>query len=130
MESKYLESTLNRPEGDRLIDASVLFVNFEELIRQLKSESAWDKNDRNGITVFKNDRTSIVLTCLHKDASMDNIQVDGHLSIQVLDGKIEVEAEKSTWELKKEQMLAVLPGIIHSIHAKKGSAILITTQLN
>jgi len=40
MENKRNEATLNRPEGDRVLDAPYVFVNIPEFIRQLKSEEA------------------------------------------------------------------------------------------
>ena len=41
MENKRNEATLNRPEGDRVLDAPYVFINIPEFIRQLKSEEAW-----------------------------------------------------------------------------------------
>ena len=38
MENKRNEATLNRPEGDRVLDAPYVFVSLPEFIRQLKSE--------------------------------------------------------------------------------------------
>ena len=56
MEAKRNEATLNRPQGDRVLDASYVFINLPAFIRQMKKEEAWGKNDRNGITVFKTDK--------------------------------------------------------------------------
>ena len=38
MENKRNEATLNRPEGDRVLDAPYVFINIPEFIRQLKNE--------------------------------------------------------------------------------------------
>ena len=65
MENKRNEATLNRPEGDRVLDAPYVFVNIPEFIRQLKSEEAWQKNDRNGITVFKTGRVTTEIGRAH-----------------------------------------------------------------
>jgi hypothetical protein len=50
MEIKRNEATLNRPEGDRVIDAPFVFLDIPEFIHQVKKEKAWKKYDRNGIT--------------------------------------------------------------------------------
>ena len=125
METKYNEATLNRPEGERLLDASVLMMDFEKYISQLKNENAWEKNDRNGITVYKTNGMTIVLTCLHKNAAIEDNTVNGVLTIQVLDGTIEFIKDDHSQVLKKNQAVAIHPRIQHSIRAKKESAILL-----
>ena len=88
MEIKRNDATLLRPEGDRVLDAPYVFMNFDEFRKQVKDEEAWKKRDRNGITIFKTDNLTTVLTCLHKDASIKKNTVDGLFQVQVLEGKI------------------------------------------
>ena len=38
MEHKRNEATLNRPEGDRVLDASYVFIDINEFTRQLREE--------------------------------------------------------------------------------------------
>ncbi len=94
MEEKYNESTINRPEGDRPVDAPVVLVNIPDLIRQLKKEKAWDKNDRNAITVFKNDKMRLVLVALHKKAEMTTAHPENIFSLQMIDGKVKLYSRK------------------------------------
>src|SRR5690606_19743096 len=70
MEFKRNESTLNRPEGDRVLDAPYVFIDIPSYIDQVKQEKAWEKNDRNGITVYKSDRVTIVITALQAGAEI------------------------------------------------------------
>ncbi len=56
MENTDIDSTHNRPEGDRKIDSPVLLIDIPSFIKQVKDEKAWGKNDRNAITVFKADK--------------------------------------------------------------------------
>ena len=53
MQLKNIDATINRPDGDHLIDAPYLVVDLPKFISQLKEEDSWDKNDRNGITLYK-----------------------------------------------------------------------------
>ncbi|MGI8584377.1 MAG: hypothetical protein ACR2KX_19465, partial [Chitinophagaceae bacterium] len=83
MEERHNEATINRPEGDRPVDAPVVLVDIPDLIKQLKKEKAWDKNDRNAITVFKSDKLRIVLVAMHKKAEMTTEHPENIFSLQV-----------------------------------------------
>ncbi len=127
MEIKRNEATLNRPEGDRVLDAPYVFMDMDEFIKQLKDEEAWDKNDRNGITIFKTDNLSTVLTCLHKDAAIDDNSVDGLFQVQVLDGKLRVTTVDGDVEMKQGEMIVFHPNVLHSLKAMKKSTLLLQT---
>ncbi len=127
MEIKRNEATLNRPEGDRVLDAPYVFMDMDEFIKQLKDEEAWDKNDRNGITIFKTDNLSTVLTCLHKDAAIDDNSVDGLFQVQVLDGKLRVTTVDGDVEMKQGEMIVFHPNVPHSLRALKKSTLLLQT---
>ena len=127
METKRNEATLNRPEGDRVIDAPYVFMDLDQFIQQLKNEESWEKNDRNGITIFKTDNLTTVLTCLHKDASIKDNSVDGIFQVQVLSGRIRITTEDGDIEMEKGKMIVFHPGIGHSIQALKKSSLLLQT---
>jgi len=127
METKRNEATLNRPEGDRVIDAPYVFMDLDQFILQLKNEESWDKNDRNGITIFKTDNLTTVLTCLHKDASIKDNSVDGILQVQVLSGRIRITTADGDIDMEKGKMIVFHPGIGHSIQALKKSSLLLQT---
>lgn len=128
MQTKSTDSTRNRPEGERIIDAPFVFADLEKYTHQLKEEEAWKKNDRNGITLYKTDGVTIVLTCLHKNAAIEDNSVEGLLTVQVLDGVIEFSSEQNSTELKKNQLVALHPGLLHTIKAKKEAALLLINR--
>ena len=128
MENKRNEATLNRPEGDRVLDAPYVFVNIPEFIRQLKSEEAWQKNDRNGITVFKTGRVTTVLTCLHAKAILKNNLVDGIFTVHVLEGIIRVRTPDGDVDMQPNQIMAFHQLVDHSIEAMMVSVILFTNN--
>ena len=127
MEIKRNDATLLRPEGDRVLDAPYVFMNFDEFRKQVKDEEAWEKRDRNGITIFKTDNLTTVLTCLHKDASIKENTVDGLFQVQVLDGKIRISTDDGDSEMKEGQMMVFHPNVRHSINALKKSTLLLQT---
>jgi len=126
MEIKRNEATLNRPEGDRVIDAPYVFIDIPAFVGQLKDEKAWDKNDRNGITVFKSDNMTIVITALQKKAELSNIMVDGFLSVHILKGKVRFTTPDGDIDANKNKMIAFHPGVCHSIKAKSNAILVIT----
>ena len=64
MEEKHNNSTSQRPEGARALDAAILPIDLPKYISQLKEEEAYDKNGKNAITVFKSDNVTITLIAL------------------------------------------------------------------
>ena len=127
MEIKRNEATLNRPEGDRVIDAPYIFMDTHDFIRQLKDEEAWEKNDRNGITIFKTDNLTTVLTCLHKGAAIKDNRVDGLFQVQVLEGKIRVTTDDGDADMKEGDMITFHPNVLHTIEALKKSTLILQT---
>ena len=128
MENKRNEATLNRPEGDRVLDAPYVFINIPDFIRQLKSEEAWQKNDRNGITVFKSSRVTMVLTCLHAKAVMHDVLVDGIFTIQVLEGIVRVRTPDGEVDMQANQVMTFHQLVDHSIEAMMDSVLLFTNN--
>ena len=125
MDIKRNEATLNRPQGDRVLDAPFVCMNLDDYEKQLKNEEAWDKNDRNGITIFKTHNLTTVLTCLHKDASIRDNAVDGLFQVQVLDGKVRVTTDAGDSELKAREIIVFHPQVRHTIEALKKSTLLL-----
>ena len=127
METKRNDATMLRPEGDRVLDAPYVFMDFDGFVRQLKDEEAWEKRDRNGITIFKTEGLTTVLTCLHKDALIDENSVDGLFQVQVLDGKVRISTEDGDADMREGEMIVFHPNVKHRIEALKKSTLLLQT---
>jgi len=128
MEIKFNEGTTNRPEGERVLNAPLVFVDIKQYARQLQEENAWKKNDRNGITVFKNGYLTIVLTCLHQNAEISNNTVEGLFTIHVLEGVIKMQFDDTETELSENQLLVLHPSVKHFIKALKNTVLLFTNN--
>jgi len=127
MDIKFNEATLNRPDGERILDAPFLTNDIDKYYELLKSEEAWQKNDRNGITIYKTDKLTHVLTCLKENAAIDYNSVNGLITIQVIKGSVEFVLPGNDFTLKDQQMVTIHAGIEHSIKATKETLLLITT---
>lgn len=126
MDEKFNEATKNRPSGDRLVDSPVVLMDIPSFIKQLKSEKAWEENDRNSITVFKTDKLRIVIVAMHKNAEMTTDHPDNVLSLQVVEGKIKLFANNDSMEVRKEQVIALHDKISYRVQALKKSVFLLT----
>ena len=96
MENKIIESTNKRPEGDHIIDASIVKIDIPQLIKQIKNETSCAETDRNAITIFKTNGLSIVLIALHKNAKIPKYQASSLITTQVFAGKIKFKTDEET----------------------------------
>lgn len=120
------DSTVNRPEGARVLNANVVRISLPKYYRQVRSEPAWEKSERNAITLFHNDRMRIVLIALKPGGEVPSHSVDGPCSIQVQQGRVWVETEDESVSLDEGEAVALGAQLEHSIHAEEESMILLT----
>ena len=126
MEEKYNEATINRPEGDRPIDSPAVLIDLPSFIEQIKSEKAWEENDRNSITVFKSSKMRVIVGALHKNAEMQTEHPDNILSIQVLKGRLNVLTDEKVIEVERDQILALHEHVPYKIEAIKKTTFILT----
>jgi quercetin dioxygenase-like cupin family protein len=126
MSNKYNDATPNRPEGERIIDAPTVFIDLPAYIVQIKTEDAWHKNDRNSITVFKTDDMCVVLGALHHGAEMTHRKAEGIMTVQVLDGTLEIFTDDLTTLAQKGHIVAIHKRNSYRIIAREESMYLLT----
>jgi quercetin dioxygenase-like cupin family protein len=126
MEEKFNESTPQRPDGDRLMDATMVTIDLPAFLQQIKQEAKWKDSDRNALTVYKTNGMRIVLIALHAGAEMVKHTANGIISLQILEGEIKFSTDEHTVELSKGQVLALHKQIPHSVLAKEESVFLLT----
>jgi quercetin dioxygenase-like cupin family protein len=130
METKSNDATPQRPEGDRVLNASLVEMNLPNLIAQLKHEPTWKDSDRNAVTIFKSETMRIVLLGLHEKAELKPHKANGVISVQVLEGKINFITEQQTSVIEKGQMIALQDNVTHSVLALSESFFLLTLAMN
>jgi quercetin dioxygenase-like cupin family protein len=126
MEEKHNESTSQRPEGDRTLDAALVDIDLPSLMEKVKGEKPWKDGKRNAITVFKSNGLRIVLIALHQGSEMARHIAEGIISVQLLKGRIQFITDQKTVELSEGQMLALHERIPHSVKALQESTFLLT----
>jgi len=127
MQIKINQATNNRPEGDRIIDAPAVLVDIQHYIEQLKEEDAWQKSDRNAITVFKTAGVTVVINALHSGAEMNDIEIEGMLMLQVVEGEITIMADEGERKLTEQQVLILHPCFKTNILAEKDTILILSS---
>ncbi|TDH26979.1 hypothetical protein EXU57_09245 [Segetibacter sp. 3557_3] len=130
MEDKSNSATSQRPEGDRLLNASLVEMDLDAFIRQIKEETTWQESDRNSITIFKSETMRIVLLGLHANAELKPHHANGVISVQVLEGEIKFSTPDKTVNLATGQMIALAEGVTHSVTAQTASFFLLTLAMS
>ena len=125
MEEKFNEATPQRTQ-DHLLDAPLVSIDLPAFIAQIKQESTWKESDRNTITIFKTNGLRIVLIALHEGAEMVKHTANGLISVQVLEGKLQLKTDIQSVELSKGQMLVLHQSIPHSVLAIQETIFLLT----
>jgi len=123
------EATAQRPEGDRILDATLVEMDLNKFLAQIKSEKAWVDGDRNSVTIFKSETMRIVLLGLHEHAELKAHKANGVISVQVLEGKIEFATADRISTLEKGQMIALQANVVHSVTALSESFFLLTLAM-
>ena len=130
MEEKINESTPQRPEGERTVNAALVGIDLPKFIEQIKKEPAWLNGPRNAITVFKSERLRIVLIALHAGAEMPTHTAEGMISVQVVEGHLRFGTQEQTLQLAQGQLVALHDRIPHSVLALEESLFLLTLVPN
>lgn len=130
MENKSNDATPQRPEGNRVVSAPLVEMDLNKVITQIKGETTWTDSDRNAVTIFKSETMRIVLMGLHEHAELKPHKVNGMISVQVLEGKINFVAEQQTSLIEKGQMIALHENITHSVLALTETFFLLTLAMN
>ncbi len=126
MEERHNEATKNRPKGDRPVDAPLVMINIPDFIKKIKKEKAWDKNDRNAITVFKSDKLRIILIAMHKKAEMTTERPENIFSVQVLEGKVKLHSSEKTIEVREDELFVLHANVPYKIEAVRRCVFLMT----
>lgn len=129
-EYKSNDATPQRPEGERLLKASLVEMDLSAFTEQIKSETTWTDNERNSITIFKSEAMTIVLIGLHENAELKPHKANGTINVQVLEGKIEFSTQHQSTQIGRGQMIALQQDVMHSVKALTESFFLLTLVTN
>jgi len=127
MEEKFNESTPQRPDADRPLDAPMVCIDLPHYIQKIRQEPSWNDSDRNAITVFKTHDIRLVLVALHTGAALTTHKAEGVISLQVLEGRVRFHAENAgEVHVPAGQIVVLHEKIPHSVYAEEETVFLLT----
>lgn len=127
MEIKRNEATRNRPEGERVLDATYVLTDINAYLDQVHREESYSKNGKNAITVFKSGAFTQVLTAMMEGEEIIDNTVDGFVTIVLLKGKALFKCENGETRMEEGQMITVHPNVCHSLKALAEADLLLCT---
>lgn len=116
-------STVNRSEHPST--SSVNTFDLPLLVSQLKSEAIWKEGDRNSMTIYMGDRLRVVLVAMKKGTWIAPHDVDGPISVQLIEGSVEFKTD-GAFQLRKGFLLTLQEGVTHEIKAVEEATLLLT----
>ncbi len=117
--------TSHRRPHPQPMAAAYLEFDLAREIEQLHGEPDWSRG-HNAKTLVKYDDLRIVLTALRANTRMPGHQTVGRISIQTVQGQIQVRAEGRTFDLPAGRLLTLDRGLQHEVEALEDSAFLLT----
>jgi quercetin dioxygenase-like cupin family protein len=126
---KTTEATHNRPEGSRVLDAPYVVTDVTVALQQLMHEEGWEQTDCNGITLFKTDNLTTVLICMHTGSRIGENSIDGTVTLQVMEGEVELTANNEVVTLHAGQIVMLHHEVTHSLLATEETVVLLTNHV-
>ncbi len=126
---KINEATHNRPEGTRVLDAPYVVTDINASMGLLMNEEGWEKTDCNGITLFKTDNLTTVLICMHTGSRIGENSIDGTVTLQVIEGEVELTANEEVVTLHTGQIVMLHHEVTHSLLATEETVMLLTNHV-
>jgi quercetin dioxygenase-like cupin family protein len=110
----------------RWVAGPVLSFDLTRELEQLHQEASWKQHGHDAKTLVKEQAFRVVLIALREGAALGEHRATGPISIQVLDGQLQVTALDRTMPLSAGQVLALETGVLHAVAALADSAFLLT----
>ena len=126
MKKENQETNLIEIDRERLLNVSFSTYDLPLIIKELKDEKTWKRNDRNAITFFKSENMCVVLVILKEGAEMQPHKTNSSINVDVIEGEIKFNTTKEVITLKKNQMLIINEDIKHFLMATEETVLLLT----
>ena len=119
---------LRQPPEPRFAASQHAF-NLEEVAAKLKQELQAGEAGHRQQTLYKHGRTSVSLFLFGHLTRLAPHRAKGVVTIQVLEGHLQVTAEGQAHDLHAGHLLALAPGVEHDVVARVESQMLLTVHL-
>jgi quercetin dioxygenase-like cupin family protein len=96
------------------------------VVGRLKEEGAWQRGQRNSITLRKGEGMNVVLLVMKAGDRLEEHAAPGPLSLSVREGRIRFVAGEEVVEAESDTLLTCDAGVRHSVVALSDAVCLLT----
>lgn len=118
-----------RPHPESRLADPTQVVDLEAAVRMLRAEAHAAVAGHRQITMFRNGPVTLVVFVFATGGHLKEHQTDGVVTIQVLAGQLAVDVGTQAHELGAGQLVALAPGVPHSVRALSPSEMLLTVHM-
>jgi hypothetical protein len=120
-------TTTGTDERDsRALMEPLMIFSLADEIQSLRSEQEWEENEKNSRTLAKDVDFRALLSVLHSEATIEELDGDARASIQLIEGSAELEVDGDTTRLDAGQLAVVDSGRPWVLRAIRDAAVLVT----
>lgn len=112
--------------NDRVLAAPMLTFDLGAEVEDLRRKPGYAAGEPTGSTLLKEPDLRIVLMALRAGGRMAEHRASGPISVQPIEGRFRFSLTDQSVELTVGKLLALEPGIAHSIEAGEDSVFLLT----
>lgn len=117
-----------RPHPESRLAGTTQVVDLEGAVRMLRAEAHPAVAGHRQITVFRNGPVTLVVFVFATAGYLNEHKANGVVTIQVLAGQLAVDVADQTHELGAGQLVALGPGVPHTVRALSPSEMLLTVH--
>ncbi len=121
-------SRLRTPPRERFTGDTKSF-DLERIFERLATEEYPPIDGHHQITLFKSGTSTVMAFVFDTDGYLPQHQADGVVTLQVVDGRLEVDTPEERLAVGAGGLLVIRPGIPHEVHASEPSQMVMTVYL-
>ncbi|MEO5824416.1 MAG: cupin domain-containing protein [Gemmatimonadales bacterium] len=122
------ESTRLRTHPQQRFDASAHLLDLGAIAESLRAEHHDAVSGHRQIAIYKHGQATIVLYAFEAGGEMAAHDTEGVVTIHVLNGELSVTVGTTTHDVGSGQVLALAPGVRHSVRASEPGEMLLTVH--
>ncbi|HEX8834292.1 MAG TPA: cupin domain-containing protein [Abditibacteriaceae bacterium] len=118
-----------RPHPTERFAGATHFFDLRSTLELLRAEAHQASSGHRQQAIFHRGSVTQVLFAFGPGSGLPQHTANGLVTIQALDGCLQVQAGDETYNLTTGQMVVLNPSVQHSVHAAEESAMLLTVHL-
>ena len=119
-------SSRPHPESERPLHGPVQKFDLEAEVGRLREEGAWQRGQRNSITLRKGEDMNVVLLVMKAGDRLEEHTAPGSSSLSVREGRIRFMVAEEVAEAGSDTLLTCDAGVRHKVVALSDAVCLLT----